>query len=239
MKTIIALGFGLALSQAALAQDAAKVLPALPGDCLEQIADNGLYCKGQAISGDKVTVTFAAVVSKEVFPDVDSLLNRYLNFGSWPTFVDNSPQKVIEFKSNGSKMLDTIVDQDGQTTIYRHVYEYSMKVQGIPLLKQPVHGITYNKLVAPYEGSLASLEFAAQTGPVDGFPQKPKGVKSQVGSLHALECTGLEVCDDSKWLLIYETVAQPDISFAMGIAANTVSAGIEDLLVGLLDVSAE
>lgn len=237
MKKILALGFGLALSQSAFGQ--AKVLPSLPEGCIDQIAENGLYCNSNSISGDKVTVTFAAVVSKETFPDVDSLLNRYLDFANWPKFVENSPQKVIEFKSGGSKLLDTIVDADGSTKIYRHVYDYNMKIQGIPLLKQAVNGITYNKIVTPYEGALASLEFEAQTQPVPGFAQKPKGVKSQIGTLHALECKDLEVCDDTKWLLVYQTVAQPDISFAMNIAANTVSAGIEDLLVGLLDVSAE
>jgi len=215
-----------------------KTVPVLPKGCESQISSNGLYCSARVVTGDKATVTFAAVVSRDSFPTVDSILDRYTNFARWSEYAKTSPNTVIEFKQGGSVALEPITNAAGVETL-RHVYDYSLKIQGIPLLKQSVRGITYNTIVTPYSGALASLEFAAQTAPVPGFQEKPKGLKSQTGSIHAVVCdpTVLEVCDDSKWLLVYETTVQPDVSFAMNIAANTVTAGIEDLLVGMLDES--
>lgn len=232
MKKFIALGFGCLLAQGALAQDAEeKVLPSIPADCADQIADNGLYCSTNSIDGNEVTVTFAAVVSKEAFPAVENILSRYTSFARWPEFAAASPQKVIEFSKNGSAAGGETTESE-VGTVYTHAYDYSLKIQGIPLLKQAVKGTTTNTiLTAAYPGAEGSLEFAAGAG--------AKGLKSQVGSIHALVCDAdaLEVCDESKWLLIYQTTVQPEVSFAMGIAANTVTAGIEDLLVGMLDES--
>lgn len=240
MKKFLALSVAGLLAQGAMAQaTAVKVLPALPEACEDQIADNGLYCSGNVITGAKTTVTFAAVVSKEAFPTVESILARYNSFERWTEFAAASPAKVIEFSKGGSLPLAPVENEDGTTTL-RHKYAYQLKIQGIPLLKQSVAGVTYNTVLAtPYEGALASLEFSAKTGTVLADEVAPKGLKSQVGSIHAVTCdaTVLSVCDESKWLLVYETTVQPDVSFAMTIAANTVTAGIEDLLVGMLDES--
>ncbi len=242
MKKFIGLGLGALLAQGAFAQAdvkvPAKVLPELPASCDDLIASNGLYCSGNTISGNKASVTFAAVVSKEIFPTVDAILARYNSFDRWPEFADVSPQKVIEFTRGGSKALTDVVNEDGTVT-KRQTYEYKLKIQGIPLLKQDVRGTSYTNIVTAYEGALASLEFAAQATPALAGEVSPKGFKSQVGSIHALECDAnvLSVCDEGKWLLVYTTTVQPDVSFAMGIAANTVTAGIEDLLVGMLDES--
>ncbi len=241
MKKLIALGFGCLVAQGAMAQTAPalKAVPALPAACEDQISDNGLYCSGRVITGNKTSVTFAAVVSKDAFPTVDTIIARYTNFARWPEYAAASPQKVIEFGKPGSIALAPVKNADGSVT-ERHVYDYQLKIQGIPLLKQAVKGTTYDTiLAAPVSGALASLTFAAQLNPVDPKESAPKGLKSQTGSIHALACDAavLSVCDDSKWLLVYETTVQPDVSFAMDIAANTVTAGIEDLLVGMLDES--
>lgn len=241
MKKFIALGLGCLLAQGALAQEQEvekKVVPALPEGCDEAIASTGLYCSGNTITGNKTNVTFAAVVSKEQFATVDAILNRYTDFARWPEFADVSPQTSIEFSKNGSNALSDIENEDGTIT-KRQTYEYKLKVQGIPFLKTDVRGTTYTTVVEAYEGALASLEFAAQAKATDKLELAPKGLKSQVGSIHALACDAevLSVCDEDKWLLIYTTEVQPDVSFAMQIAANTVTAGIEDLLVGMLDPS--
>lgn len=251
MKKFIALGFGCLLAQGAFAQDNAavkKVVPALPEACEDQIADNGLYCSSRSIEGNKTTVTFAAVVSKSSFPTVadttddllvaNALLTRYSDFTRWPEFASVSPEKVIEFNKGGSKALTPIENADGTVTL-RHVYDYQLKIQGIPLLKQAVKGTTYNTVVDPYEGAVASLVFEAQLKANASDEVAPKGLKSQVGSIHAIKCDAevLSVCDETKLLLVYETTVQPDVSFAMGIAADTVTAGIEDLLIGMLDES--
>ncbi len=238
MKKFIALIFASFLAQGTFAQSVVKTVPVLPQGCGDQISSNGLYCSARVITGDKTTVTFAAVVSKDAFPTVESILARYTNFPRWPEYAATSPDTVIEFKRAGSVALEPLTSADGVVTM-RHVYDYSLKIQGIPLLKQSVRGITYNTIVAPYKGALASLEFVAQTTAVPGFQEKPKGLKSQTGSIHALTCDPkiLAVCDDTKWLLVYQTTVQPDVSFAMTIAANTVTAGIEDLLIGMLDES--
>lgn len=244
MKKIIALGFGALLSQGAFAQAAA--VPALPEGCEDQIIDNGLYCSGNVLDGNKAIVTFAAIVNKDAIIAgatddklvADALLTRYSDFSRWPEFAANSPQKVIEFGKDGSKALVPVENEDGTSTL-RHVYDYQLKIQGIPLLKQAVKGTTYNTVVAAYEGAVASLDFAAQSQANSSDEVAPKGLKSQTGSIHALACdpAALAVCDETKLLLIYTTTVQPDVSFAMGIAANTVAAGVEDLLIGMLDES--
>ena len=239
MKKFIALGFGCLLAQGAMAQDEViKVLPALPEGCEDQIANNGLYCSANVITSNKTTVTFATIVSKDALPTVDAILARYASFDRWPEFADVSQEKVIEFARGGSKALSDLTNADGTIT-KRHVYEYSLKIQGIPFLKQAVKGTTYNTIVSAYEGALASLEFEARANAADASEVAPKGLKSQVGSIHALACDPeiLAACDENKWLLVYETTVQPEVSFAMSIAANTVTAGIEDLLIGMLDES--
>ena len=241
MKKVLALGIGCLLAQGAFAEETtpAKALPVLPADCADQIESNGLYCSSSVILKDKVTVTFAAIVSKVVFPTVESVLGRYTNFARWPEYAAASPQKVIEFKPKGSFELETSVNTPANTL--RHSYDYTIKVQGIPLLKQSVTGLTYNNILkTPYKGALASLEFTAITDGSDkDYTSKAKGVKSQIGSIHAVACDVelLAVCDETKILLVYTTTAQPDISLAMKIAGDTITAGIEDLLVGMLDES--
>ncbi len=235
MKKFIALSFSCFLAQGAMAQE--KMVPAFPEGCSDQIDANGLYCSGRTIDGAKATVTFVAVASKNTFPTVDSLIARYTSFGEWPAYANKSASKVLEFKAvGGSTSLPDLVDPVDGLVIKRQAYDYSLKIQGIPLLKQPVAGTTYNKIVTPFAGALASLEFVAQTAPSLAGEIQPKGMKSQVGSVHVLECDSAKVaiCDENQWMLVYETTAQPDVSFAMNIAANTVTAGIEDLLIGLL-----
>ncbi len=234
-------------------ETAAKALPAIPDGCADQIAGNGLYCSAKTIDGSKVNVTFIAVVNQDTYTSkpstdgsvvktpVENLLALYTDFAKWPDYVKASPEAVIEFKANtGSQKLPDLVQKSNDasvpdTVILRQTYDYNMKVQGIPLLKQAVSGITYNTIVKPYDSALASLEFAAQTAAVQDYPQGPKGMKSQVGSLHVATCAA-DICDAStQYMIVYNTVIEPQISFAMSIAADTVTAGIEDLLVGMLD----
>ncbi|RZA15570.1 MAG: hypothetical protein EOP10_26120, partial [Proteobacteria bacterium] len=111
MKNFIALGLGCLLTQGLMAQETVptipaapgKALPVLPADCNDQIESTTLYCSTNVIDGNQVTVTFAAVVSKEVFPTVESVLARYTDVARWPEYAAASPQTVIEFaKTNGS-----------------------------------------------------------------------------------------------------------------------------------------
>ncbi|MBC7532689.1 MAG: hypothetical protein H7318_14035 [Oligoflexus sp.] len=272
MKRFLALGLGCMLAQGAMAQDnttplppvtttpvppvilppiVGKTLPLLPSDCSEQVGNNGLYCSSQAIAGNKVSVTFAAVVNKDIadkckskfspaFNDVEDLLSYYLDFSKWPTYAAISTQKVIEFtKTVGSKDLGvgdvSTADAEGNIPT-RHGYSYSLKVKGLELIKQSVTGVTYNYRVTPYEGALGSLEFVAIKNPPKDLGITTAGVNSQTGSIHAVACSTdlLESCTDDKILLIYETTIEPNISFAIKIAAATVTSGIEDLLMGML-----
>lgn len=234
--------FVLLLASAAQAQDAspnlppvasALPLPSFPSDCVTQIESNGLYCSRLETLGNKIHVTFVGIASKEIFPEAALLINRYLDFPSWPDFVNKSPQSVVSYHADGSKTLPSIQSAEG-VTIYRQYYDYDLKVQGIPLLKQTVKGVTYNWEVPAYEGALKSMEFQAQPEAVPDYPESLKGMKSQIGSVHVMECAGLEICDGTSWVVIFDTTVEPDVSFAMAIAGKTIKAGIEDILNGIL-----
>lgn len=211
-----------------------KSLPSLPADCAAQIESSGLFCSSISVAGDMIDVTFLGLADKGTFPTVDSLIERYLDFARWPEFVKNSPQDVVVYKSGGSVAYETKMTDDGRA-LYPQFFDYDLKVQGIPLLRQNVRGVTYNYDVDAYDGALRSIEFQAQKGPLPEYKQTLKGMNSQIGSVHALECTGQEFCDDSKWLVVFYTRVQPNLSIAMNITAKTMQAGIEDILTGMLE----
>ena len=74
----------LAQSTSSATPNVLKTLPALPGDCSDQIDLNGLYCSSIVIKGSILVVTFAGLASKDAFPTADILRDQYLDFGRWP-----------------------------------------------------------------------------------------------------------------------------------------------------------
>lgn len=231
MKTPI---FLCPLLLSSMAAAAGKSLPALPEDCALQVETSGFYCSSIRVAADTIDVTFVGLADKEAFPTVDNLLDQYLDFDRWPDYVKNSPQDVVVYKSGGSVALEEKLAEDGRT-LYPQFFDYDLKIQGIPLLRQNVRGVTYNYSVAPYEGALRSIEFQAQKGPLPEFNETLKGMHAQIGSVHALACNGQDFCDDTKWLVVFHTRVQPNISIAMNIAGKTIKAGIEDILTGMLE----
>jgi len=128
------------------------------------------------------------------------------------------------------------IKQDNET-IFRHFYDYRLKS---PIGYQNVRGVTFNSRVTPYAGALASLEFEAQNTGAQEVPAGEKllvgseGVKFQTGAVHAVSCAATNFCDDTQWLLVYETKLQPEIDLLPKVAATSIQAGIEALLVGML-----
>lgn len=238
MKKLIALSF--LLTSPLFADNSSvpvsKALPEIPSDCLDQISANGLYCSNTVLKGTFIDVTYVGVVSKALFPTVDSLMNQYLGFEHWPDYAAASPETVVEYKANGSGRLPALQDADGKN-ILRQTYDYTLKVTGVPLLKHRIKGVTYHYDVEPYKGAAKSSEFIAQTGVVEGFSGKTQGMKSQIGSVHAIPCDGRDFCSDDQWIFIFYTKVEPDISFAMNLVKDTIQSGLEDFLVGMFDES--
>jgi hypothetical protein len=236
MKLAIALGLGL-LSSTLMA----KELPQAPASCADDVAQIGYCSKVTAPTfRGPIDIQFFVVVDKATFPTVESVLDRYLSFDNWPAYSQSTDTDALLFNKS-VRMSDMQKDAE---TIFRHYYDYRIKS---PIGYQKVRGVTYNTRVTPYIGALASLEFVAQNSGPQEIPagEKPlvgtEGVKFQTGAVHAASCEGLSFCDDSQWLLVYETNLQPEIDLLPKVAATSIQAGIEALLIGMLfnDVASE
>ncbi len=236
MQRVIALSLALMSGMAS-----AKNLPAIPADCAKSVAEVG-YCSAVQAPTFKgpIDMQFFVVVDKSSYPTVDSIINRYLAFDYWPEFSKSTDSDALLF--NKSARMASF-DKD-QTTIYPHYYDYKMKS---PIGYIKVRGVTHNYFVPAVTGAVRTLEFVAQANGPQTVPagEKPlnglEGVKFQTGAVHAVDCSSNPVafCSADQFLLVYETNVQPDIDLLPKVAAASIQAGIESLLVGMLfnDVS--
>lgn len=227
--------FALALSLPTLGL-AAKSLPNVPANCLQDIQMNG-YCADfdAPIFMGPVNIRFFIVVDKADYPTVDSAIARYMDFASWPEFVMDSGRSNIEFHS--SSVLSPIPAVGSRPEIIRHYANYRLKA---PIVGwQDVRVVTHNYKVAPYQNALASLEFevqnrGAQQVPVGESPlMGSEGVKSQTGSVHAVDCKLSNLCNDNQHLLIYHSKISPDIDILPKVAAGAIQEGVEAIIVGM------
>ncbi len=235
MKTWIAFGMGCLLTGHAFAETAKA--PPVPKDvaaCTAAIADQR-FCVETNASGFPIDIKFYIVVDKETYPTVELLLDKYMAFDQWPAYTDTVGSDAIVF--NRSARLDDLTADDG-STIARHYYDYKLKS---PIGYQKVRGVTYNnRLATPYEGAVGTIEFAAQTSGAQEVPsgEKPlngaEGVKLQTGVINAVDCTDNALCSEGQWLLTYESSITPAITLLPKVAAGSIQAGLETVLVGML-----
>lgn len=235
MKSLIALGLGCLLTGYAYAETVkAPPVPKDMASCLSDIADQR-YCTETENASFPITVRFFIVVDKEVYPTVETLLDKYLAFDQWPAYTETVGSDTIVFDKS-ARMSDKTAADGG--LIARHYYNYKLKS---PIGYQKVRGVTHNhRLATPYDGAIGTIEFAAQTTGAQEVPagEKPltgaEGVKFQTGVINALACTGSELCNEDQWLLIYESTITPAITLLPKVASASVEQGLETVLVGML-----
>jgi hypothetical protein len=235
MKTWIALGMGCLLTGHAVAETAKA--PPVPKDvagCVASIAEQN-FCVETEASSFPINIRFYIVVDKEAYPSVETLLDKYMAFDHWPAYTDTVGADTIVF--NRSARLSDLSSDDG-STIARHYYDYKLKS---PIGYQKVRGVTYNhRLDTPYAGAEGTIEFAAQTTGAQEVPngEKPlngaEGVKLQNGVINAVSCENNQLCGEGQWLLTYESSITPAITLLPKVAAGSIEAGLETVLIGML-----
>jgi hypothetical protein len=232
MKSWIALGMGCLMAGHAVA--ATVPTPKDVASCSSAIAEQS-YCIETDASAFPIKVRFFIVVDKETYPTVEGLLEKYLAFDQWPAYTESVGSDAIVFTK--SERLSDLTAADG-SLIARHYYDYKMKS---PIGYQKVRGVSHNqRLATPHAGALGTIEFVAQTSGPQEVPagEKPlngvEGVKMQTGSINAIECVDNKLCSEDQWLLTYESDITPAITLLPKVAASSIEAGLETVLVGML-----
>lgn len=229
------LGIALGITLASFSAQA-KELPPVPENCASDIEIQGFCTDYDApLVRGPVTIRFFIAVEQEDFPTYQDAVNRYLDFNSWPQYLEQSgTDRVVFFESSLLEPLDSAPE------VFRHYSNYKMNAPVVGW--QYIRVVLHNKEVEPYEGAIASLEFHAQKDksfPQPGIPaaEKPlygtEGLKDQVGTVHIADCTESELCLDGQWLLIYESTIAPDIDLLPRVAAGVIQEGIEGILSGM------
>jgi len=231
MKHLFGFSMGLLLSASAVAQ----TLPVAPTGCARDLAQRS-FCSGfeaPPLRGP-LTVKFFAVVDKASYPNVESILERYTDFESWPDYVAATGRTDVIFKT--SKVLQPLPATGTRGEVMRHYADYRIdSVIGF----QNVRAVTHNFSVPAYKGALSSIEFVAQSsGPQEVPPGEPAlngsvGVQKQTGSVHAVDCDNSALCSGDQYLLIYESTVTPDIDLLPSLAARSITRGVESILIGM------
>ena len=229
----LALALGLAVPSIGFA---AKSLPTVPQDCLDDVQLKG-YCTDYEapIFKGPVNIKFFVVADKSVFPTVEAAIARYTDFAAWPQYVVNSGKTNVEFVT--SVNMEPIPAKDGNGEVLRHYANYRLKAPVVGW--QDVRVLTHNNIVEPYEGALASLELTVQSQGTQEVPAGEKalegseGVKNQIGSVHAIDCAKSNLCTEDQHLLVYESTITPDIDILPSVAAGAIQEGIEAIIIGM------
>ena len=203
-----------------------KSIPEVDSKCADSIAEEDFCSKTTAplIKG-AVDVEMFVVVSKDYYPTVQSILDKYLTFNDWPEYVELSGMGVPTFATSEDRGVKTVEKNGKAVEVRVHYADYTSPAPP-PVLNHRVSGEFHYQNVTPYSGAVMSMEFASQPGGT--------GLEAQSGSIHALDCSTVSVCGDDQWLLYYETSVQSSIDILPRLAAPSVLAPIESIVIGML-----
>ena len=203
-----------------------KSVPSVSSECADAIAEEDFCSKTTAplIMGP-VDVEMFVVVSKEYYPTVESVLEKYLRFSDWPAYVELSGMGVPTFATSEDRGLKTIQKDGKAVEVQVHYADYTSPAPP-PVISHRVAGEFYYEKVPAYDGALISMEFSLQPG--------GKGLEKQSGSIHAIDCNTVSACEDNQWLLYYQTSVRSNIDILPRLAAPSVLAPIESIVIGML-----
>ena len=206
LSLVLLLGLILNLSVAHTAE-----LPKAPSDCFS----TNTFCsnvKVMRLNGKKLLkVEVFSKIDRKLYPDVTSVIGRFVDFYQWPQYVAGSEN--ISFST--SDLLDT------RNSDYTHRFRYTIKAPW-PLRKSEIAGTTdYNESTTDYKGSLKSYSFTLDK-------TKPsKGLSEYNGAVHVYSMT------DSHFEVSFVAFISPTIKIGLDMAKPYIQRPIQEILVGM------
>ena len=212
-------------------------LPTAPEQCQEDISLKN-YCT-EMVAGTfsgPIELRFFLSVEKSAYGSVEEALNQYLNFEQWPAFAEQAEATNIVYRS--SVTLPSIFDEVNKRDVFRHYADFKIAA---PIVQwQEVRSVTHNYWVEPYEGALASIEFVVQNEGSQDVPpgadplEGAIGIRSQTGYFHGVDCaTTNKLCPEDSYLIVYDSIVEPDLDILPKISGGAIQAVIEKLMLGM------
>jgi hypothetical protein len=188
-------------------------LPVKPVGCY----DNSNFCSTievKKINGVKVLdLEVFALIERRHFPDIKSIIDRFIDFHQWPQYVAGSEN----IKFDISESLFTAGND------YSHRFDYTIKAPW-PVRKSRVRGVAhFNEATSSFSGSLISYKF-------DLDKTKPfGGVSEYYGSIHVYNETS------DFFEVSYKSIVSPSITTGLDLAKPYVRKPIEEILRGMYE----
>jgi hypothetical protein len=189
----------------------AGTLPVKPIDCYK----DSNFCSTisvKRINGTKVLdLEVFALIDRNKFPDIDSVIGRFVDFYQWPQYVAGSDN--IDFT-----LSETVESRDSE---YSHRFDYTIKAPW-PVRKSRVFGIAdFSKVTENFPGSLLSYSFTIDKTVNYG------GVSEYFGNVHIYNKTA------EYFEVSYKSIVSPTIKIGLDLAKPYVCKPIEEILQGM------
>lgn len=188
-------------------------LPVKPTDCYK----NSNFCSTisvKRINGSKVLdLEVFALIERSKFPDIDSVIERFVDFYQWPQYVAGSDN--INFT-----LSEAIDSRNGQ---YSHRFDYTIKAPW-PVRKSRVFGVAdFLEVTSSFSGSLLSYSFSIDKSLNYG------GVSQYYGNVHIYNKT------DDFFEVSYKSIVSPTIKIGLDLAKPYIRRPIEEILKGMYE----
>lgn len=189
----------------------AAELPKAPTNCFSSAS----YCsvvKVLRVNGEKLLkVEVFSKIERHLYPDVDSIIGRFVDFFQWPQYVSGSEN--IRFAS--SEALDI------ESADYSHRFRYTIKAPW-PVRKSEVAGTThYNESTSEFNGSLKSYSFDLDK------TEAVKGLSRYYGDVHVYGMT------KDFFEVSFVAFVSPTIKIGLDLAKPYIQRPIQEILVGM------
>mgnify|MGYP003972591999 CR=1 FL=1 len=188
-------------------------LPLKPNGCY----DKSNFCSTisvKRVNGSKVLdLEVFALIDRSQFPDIRSVIERFVDFHQWPQYVAGSEN--IKFTTSESLSIF-----EGK---YTHKFDYKIKAPW-PVRKSRVFGTThFGEVTTEFPGSLLSYSFQIDKGEDFG------GVSKYYGNVHIYNET------DEFYEVSYKSIVAPTIKIGLDLAKPYVRKPIEEILRGMYE----
>lgn len=188
-----------------------KPLPVKPSDCYSESS----FCSTisvKRINGVKVLdLEVFALIDRNQFPDIESVIGRFVDFYQWPQYVAGSDN--INFSI--SEAIDSEINS------YTHKFDYTIKAPW-PVRKSRVYGIAhFEEATTSFPGSLLSYSFKIDKN------QSYGGVNEYYGDVHVYNKS------ERFFEVSYKSIVSPTIKIGLDLAKPYVRKPIEEILRGM------
>ena len=185
-------------------------LPQAPIDCFSgQTACSKVNIV--KVDGRKmIKVEVFALIGKNIYSDVSSVIDRFVDFSQWPNYVAGSEN--IKFHNSEELLIDERLT---------HRFEYTIKAPW-PVRKTRIEGVThYTEVTSDYLGSLKSYHLMLDKS--FSF----EGMNTYKGNVHVFNET------DQTFEVAFIAIVEPTIKIGLELAKPYIQRPIQEILEGM------